>query len=86
LTIKSDDVLGRSRTYEAIVKGEEIRPPNIPASFDVLVRELKGLALDVEIESSSSAERNRDENAENETDANPKTQTRTIRSEEDKKE
>lgn len=85
LTIKSDDVLGRSRTYEAIVKGEEIRPPNIPASFDVLVRELKGLALDVEIES-SAAERIANENAENETDANPKTQTRTIRSEEDKKE
>ena len=49
LTIKSDDVLGRSKTYEAIVKGEEIRPPHIPASFDVLVRELKGLALDVEL-------------------------------------
>lgn len=49
LTIKSDDVVGRSKTYEAIVKGEEIRPPNIPASFDVLVRELKGLALDVEL-------------------------------------
>jgi DNA-directed RNA polymerase subunit beta len=49
LTIKSDDVLGRSKTYEAIVKGEEIRPPHVPASFDVLVRELKGLGLDVEL-------------------------------------
>jgi DNA-directed RNA polymerase subunit beta len=49
LTIKSDDVVGRSKTYEAIVKGEDIQPPHVPASFDVLVRELKGLALDVEL-------------------------------------
>jgi DNA-directed RNA polymerase subunit beta len=49
LTIKSDDVIGRSKTYEAIVKGEEIAAPHVPASFDVLVNELKGLALDVEL-------------------------------------
>ncbi len=49
LTIKSDDVLGRSATYEAIINGEPIRKPNVPASFNVLVNELKGLALDVEI-------------------------------------
>lgn len=49
LTIKSDDVLGRSATYEAIINGEPIRKPNIPASFNVLVNELKGLALNVEI-------------------------------------
>jgi DNA-directed RNA polymerase subunit beta len=49
LTIKSDDVIGRSKTYEAIVKGEPIRTPNAPAAFDVLVQELKGLALDVEL-------------------------------------
>lgn len=49
LTIKSDDVLGRSATYEAILNGEDIRSPNIPASFNVLVNELKGLALNVEI-------------------------------------
>lgn len=49
LTIKSDDVLGRSATYEAIINGEPIRNPNIPASFNVLVNELKGLALNVEI-------------------------------------
>ncbi len=49
LTIKSDDVLGRSKTYESIVKGEPIRKPNVPASFDVLVNELKGLALDVDL-------------------------------------
>ncbi len=49
LTIKSDDVAGRSKTYEAIVKGVPIQPPRIPAAFDVLVKELKGLALDVDL-------------------------------------
>ncbi len=49
LTIKSDDVQGRSKAYESIIKGEPIRKINIPESFNVLVRELKGLGLDVEI-------------------------------------
>lgn len=49
LTIKSDDVPGRSKAYEAIIKGEKISRVNIPESFNVLVRELKGLALDVEL-------------------------------------
>jgi len=49
LTIKSDDVPGRSKAYEAIIKGEEISKVNIPESFNVLVRELKGLCLDVEL-------------------------------------
>ncbi len=49
LTIKSDDVPGRSKAYEAIIKGEPINRINIPESFNVLVRELKGLALDVEL-------------------------------------
>jgi DNA-directed RNA polymerase subunit beta len=49
LTIKSDDVLGRSKTYEAIVKGEPIRKPNVPESFNVLVRELMALGLAVEL-------------------------------------
>lgn len=49
LTIKSDDVPGRSKAYEAIIKGEKIRKLNIPESFNVLVRELKGLGLDVEL-------------------------------------
>jgi len=48
LTIKSDDVLGRASAYQAILKGEEIRPPNIPASFNLLVNELKSLALNIE--------------------------------------
>ncbi|QQS60974.1 MAG: DNA-directed RNA polymerase subunit beta [Candidatus Moraniibacteriota bacterium] len=49
LTIKSDDVLGRSKAYESIIKGEPIKSPNIPASFHVLINELKGLCLDVEL-------------------------------------
>ena len=49
LTIKSDDVLGRAATYEAILKGEPIRSPNVPASFNLLVAELKSLGLSVEI-------------------------------------
>ncbi|MDO8435473.1 MAG: DNA-directed RNA polymerase subunit beta, partial [bacterium] len=49
LTIKSDDVMGRSRAYEAIIKGEPIQSVNIPESFNVLVRELKGLCLNVEL-------------------------------------
>ncbi len=49
LTIKSDDVAGRSKAYESIIKGEVIRKLNVPESFNVLVRELKGLGLDVEL-------------------------------------
>ena len=49
LTIKSDDVMGRATTYEAILKGEPIRNPNIPASFNLLVAELKSLGLAVEV-------------------------------------
>ncbi|MCS6821357.1 MAG: DNA-directed RNA polymerase subunit beta [Microscillaceae bacterium] len=47
LTVKSDDVVGRSKTYEAIVKGENIPAPNIPESFNVLIHELRGLALEI---------------------------------------
>ncbi len=49
LTIKSDDVVGRSKAYETIIKGDEIRMMNVPEVFHVLVRELKGLGLDVEL-------------------------------------
>ncbi|PIZ95841.1 MAG: DNA-directed RNA polymerase subunit beta [Candidatus Magasanikbacteria bacterium CG_4_10_14_0_2_um_filter_33_14] len=49
LTIKSDDVPGRSKAYEAIIKGEPITKVNLPESFNVLVREMKGLGLDVEL-------------------------------------
>ncbi len=49
LTIKSDDVIGRSKAYEAIVKGEQIRRPSIPESFNVLVKELQALGLKVDL-------------------------------------
>ena len=47
LTIKSDDVMGRAKAYEAIVKGENMTKPNIPESFNVLIHELRGLALEI---------------------------------------
>ena len=50
LTVKSDDVVGRAKVYEAIVKGENLPEPNVPESFNVLVRELQGLGLEVKIE------------------------------------
>ncbi|MFH0803547.1 MAG: DNA-directed RNA polymerase subunit beta [Candidatus Tagabacteria bacterium] len=50
LTIKSDDMLGRTSAYEAIVRGERFKNPHLPASFYVLLNELKGLCLDVELE------------------------------------
>jgi len=49
LTVKSDDVPGRAETYEAIVKGEEIKTPNIPSSFNVLISELKSLGFNIEL-------------------------------------
>ena len=56
LTVKSDDVLGRVQTYEAIVKGEEIQPPRVPESFKVLIKEMKSLCLNVEVLNTSGAE------------------------------
>jgi DNA-directed RNA polymerase subunit beta len=50
LTIKSDDIIGRAKAYEAIVKGDVLPEPNIPESFNVLVHELRGLALDVKFD------------------------------------
>tara|TARA_R110002124_G_scaffold107047_6_gene259290 strand:- start:5019 stop:8834 length:3816 start_codon:yes stop_codon:yes gene_type:complete len=50
LTVKSDDVLGRAKTYESIVKGEEMPEPGLPESFNVLMHELKGLGLNVQLE------------------------------------
>ena len=50
LTIKSDDVIGRAKAYEAIVKGENMLKPNIPESFNVLVHELRGLALEITLD------------------------------------
>jgi len=49
LTIKSDDIVGRSSTFDSVVKGEPIKTPNIPASFNVMLNELRGLAMDIEL-------------------------------------
>ena len=49
LTVKSDDVAGRAKVYEAIVKGENLQEPNIPESFNVLIKELQGLSLEIKI-------------------------------------
>ncbi|MEW6046622.1 MAG: DNA-directed RNA polymerase subunit beta, partial [Bacillota bacterium] len=56
LTVKSDDVLGRVRTYEAIVKGENVPEPGVPESFKVLIKELQSLGLDVKVLSEESQE------------------------------
>lgn len=56
LTVKSDDVVGRVKTYESIVKGENIPEPGVPESFKVLIKELQSLALDVKVLSEESEE------------------------------
>jgi DNA-directed RNA polymerase subunit beta len=56
LTVKSDDVVGRVKTYEAIVKGENIQEPGVPESFKVLVKELHSLCLDVKVLSEDQKE------------------------------
>jgi len=56
LTVKSDDVAGRSRIYEAIVKGEQKLTTGTPESFNVLVKELQGLCLDIRLEHPEGAE------------------------------
>jgi hypothetical protein len=56
LTVKSDDVIGRVKTYEAIVKGDNVPEPGVPESFKVLIKELQSLALDVKVLSEDSRE------------------------------
>jgi DNA-directed RNA polymerase subunit beta len=53
LTVKSDDVQGRTRIYESIVKGESTLEPGLPESFNVLVKEFQGLGLDIEMREES---------------------------------
>ncbi len=64
LTVKSDDVVGRVKTYEAIVKGENIPEPGVPESFKVLVKELQSLGLDVRLYSEDNKELELKENIE----------------------
>ena len=56
LTVKSDDVVGRVKTYEAIVKGENIPEPGVPESFKVLIKELQSLGMDVKMMSATDQE------------------------------
>jgi DNA-directed RNA polymerase subunit beta len=56
LTVKSDDVVGRVKTYEAIVKGENVPEPGVPESFKVLIKELQSLGMDVKILSEDEQE------------------------------
>jgi DNA-directed RNA polymerase subunit beta len=56
LTVKSDDVIGRVKTYEAIVKGENVPEPGVPESFKVLIKELQSLGMDVKMLSSDEKE------------------------------
>jgi DNA-directed RNA polymerase subunit beta len=58
LTIKSDDIVGRSAAFDAIVRGEHISHPHTPAAFNVLVNQLRGLSLDIELRRESESERN----------------------------
>jgi len=53
LTIKSDDIIGRSQAFDSIVKGELLKEPNLPASFNVLLANLRALGLDVELKNKS---------------------------------
>jgi len=56
LTVKSDDINGRTQLYEAIVKGKRIRRPNVPESFNVLLRELQALNLNIDLLSAEEVE------------------------------
>ena len=78
LTIKSDDVVGRSAAYEAIVRGEKIKQPNIPATFNVMVSELKALALDVDLVGGEAPREDEDGSA---TDGGTKPATKEEKSE-----
>ena len=64
LTVKSDDVVGRVKTYESIVKGENIPEPGVPESFKVLVKELQSLGLDIRLYSEDNQELELKENIE----------------------
>ena len=82
LTVKSDDVVGRVKTYESIVKGENISDPGIPESFKVLIKELQSLALDVKVLSEDKEEIIVRDSVDDETDL----MEITLREQEQKKE
>ena len=83
LTIKSDDVVGRVKTYEAIVKGENVPEPGVPESFKVLVKELQSLGLDVRLYSEDDEELELKENIEEGIDLNLEELNKAMAAEEE---
>ena len=82
LTVKSDDVVGRVKTYEAIVKGENIPEPGVPESFKVLVKELQSLGLDVRLYSEDNQELELKENIEDGIEYDPEKDKKILAEEE----
>ena len=82
LTVKSDDVVGRVKTYEAIVKGENIPEPGVPESFKVLVKELQSLGLDVRLYSEDNKELELKENIEDGIEYDPEKDKNILAEEE----
>ena len=82
LTVKSDDVVGRVKTYEAIVKGENIPEPGVPESFKVLVKELQSLGLDVRLYSEDNQELELKENIEDGIEYDPEKDNKYLAEEE----
>ena len=78
LTVKSDDVVGRVKTYEAIVKGENVPEPGVPESFKVLVKELQSLGLDVRLYSEDDQELELKENIEEGIEYDPEKEQRVL--------
>ena len=81
LTVKSDDIVGRVKTYEAIVKGENIPEPGIPESFKVLIKELQSLGLDIKLYSGDNKELELKEDIEDGIDFNPEESKKILDSE-----
>ena len=82
LTVKSDDVVGRVKTYEAIVKGENIPEPGVPESFKVLIKELQSLGLDVRLYSEDNKELELKENIEDGIEYDPERDKKLLNEEE----
>ncbi len=82
LTVKSDDIVGRVKTYEAIVKGENIPEPGVPESFKVLVKELQSLGLDVRLYSEDNQELELKENIEEGIEYDPERERKMLSEEE----
>ncbi len=82
LTVKSDDIVGRVKTYEAIVKGENVPEPGVPESFKVLVKELQSLGLDVRLYSEDNQELELKENIEEGIEYDPEKEKKMLSEEE----